>query len=337
MRLLPSLGLVAVLLVSGVYPATVMADEQSASLLSTSRSQVTIDRDMVRLGDLFLNTGDKASRIIDAAPPAGSPATYDVHRLASIARANALTWQAQSWSEKVIVERASQTIPSEQVLRQLQQAIDKKMPAGSRYEIDVAGRNLSLVLPRGKTSDVAVSALRINQANSQFSAMISAPANDPAAVKTSVTGRFFRVLEVPVLNKRIANGDIIERNDIHWLTLRASAVSRNVITDVEQLLGMTPARTALAGKPLMNGAVRAPRLVTKGSLVTMVLKTPHMVLTSKGKALGHAAKGETVKVMNTQSKTVIEGEVTATGMVWVTATAFMPLGVAELATTAARN
>ena len=115
-----------------------------------------------------------------------------------------------------------------------------------------------------------------------------------------------------------------------------------------QVLGIIPARGSskrfpnknirmLAGKPLMNGDVRAPRLVTKGSLVTMVLKTPHMVLTSKGKALGHAAKGETVKVMNTQSKTVIEGEVTATGMVWVTATAFMPLGVANLSALNARN
>lgn len=337
MRLLPSLGLAAVLMVSGLVPGAVTAQEQSAALLSMSRSQVTVDGDTVRLGDLFTNTGNKAQRIIESAPPAGSPATYDVHRLAAIARAHALTWQAQSWSEKVVVERASQTIPAQQVLMSLQQAVEKEMPVGSRYEIDVAGRDLSLVLPRGKSSEIAVDSLRINQASGQFSATISAPANDPAAVRITVNGRLYRVLEVPVLNKRVANGDIIGRNDIHWLTLRASAVSRNVITDVERLLGMTPARTALAGRPLMNGDVRAPRLVTKGSLVIMVLKTPHMVLTSKGKALGHAAKGEIVKVMNTQSKTVVEGEVTGTGMVQVTATAFMPLGIAGRATSAARN
>jgi len=337
MRLLSSFGLAAVLLVSGIVPGAVAADGQTAALLSMSRSQVTVEGDVVRLGDLFTNTGNKAQRIVETAPPAGGSATFDVHRLAAIARAHALTWQAQSWSEKVVIERASQTIPGEQVLMRLRQAIDGEMPAGARYEIDVAGRDLSLVLARGKNADIAINTLRINHASGQFSAAVSAPANDTTAASLSFSGRLFRVIEVPVLNKRIASGDIIGRNDIHWLTLRASAVSRNVITDIERLLGMTPARTAIAGRPLMNGDVRAPRLVTKGSLVTMVLKTPHMVLTSKGKALGHAARGEVVKVMNIQSKTVVEGEVTGTGMIQVTASAFMPLGVAELATQAARK
>lgn len=63
------------------------------------------------------------------------------------------------------------------------------------------------------------------------------------------------------------------------------------------------------------GDVRAPVLVTKGSLITMVVQTPTMTLTSKGKAMDNGAMGEAVRIQNSQSKTVVEGEVVSAGTV----------------------
>jgi hypothetical protein len=59
-----------------------------------------------------------------------------------------------------------------------------------------------------------------------------------------------------------------------------------------------------------------------------------MVLTSKGTALEHGARGDTIKVMNTQSKTVIEGTVTSTGTIEVSVAAFSPLAIPQAASAA---
>jgi len=79
-----------------------------------------------------------------------------------------------------------------------------------------------------------------------------------------------------------------------------------------------------AGQPIRNGDVRAPVVVAKGSLVTMILKTRNMILTSKGRAIENGAIGDTVKIMNTRSKTVIEAVVAGANRVTVNSTVILP-------------
>lgn len=298
--------------------------EQVAPTLSLSRGSVTVTDDMVRLGDLFTNTGTSGERPVDQAPLPGAQAVYDVYRLEAIARANGLAWQARSWSEKVVVRRAGQTIGDSQIRMAIRDALEKQLKLGSKWEIELTNRDLALTLPLEKPATVAVQRLRHNAATGQFVAVISAPAGDPKAKRLNVAGRLYRLVEVPTLIRRMANGDIIGKSDISWVTMRSEQVSRNVITSVEDLIGTTPARTVMAGKPLLAGDIRAPRIVTKGALVTLLLQTPHMILTSKGRALQHGAKGDVIRVMNSQSKTIIEGEVTGAGTVAVTAAPLLP-------------
>ena len=61
--------------------------------------------------------------------------------------------------------------------------------------------------------------------------------------------------------------------------------------------------------------VSAPRLVTRGSLVTIKVETPYMMVTAQGRALQDGAMGDTVRVTNTQSNRTIEGIVASAGVV----------------------
>jgi flagella basal body P-ring formation protein FlgA len=45
----------------------------------------------------------------------------------------------------------------------------------------------------------------------------------------------------------------------------------------------------------------------------MILESPGLLLTAKGQALEDGAKGETIRIMNTQSNRTIEAVVTAAG------------------------
>jgi flagella basal body P-ring formation protein FlgA len=56
-------------------------------------------------------------------------------------------------------------------------------------------------------------------------------------------------------------------------------------------------------------------LVVRGSLVMMKIQTSLMTVTAQGKAQQDGAMGETIRVLNTQSNRVVEGVVTAPGVI----------------------
>ena len=58
-------------------------------------------------------------------------------------------------------------------------------------------------------------------------------------------------------------------------------------------------------------------MVNKGSLVTMTLTGPAMLLTARGRAQENGGKGDVIRITNTHSKQVVEAVVTGPGRVMV--------------------
>lgn len=122
-------------------------------------------------------------------------------------------------------------------------------------------------------------------------------------------------------NRRFATGEIIRKDDIEWVVLRGEQSNRQGIVEVDRLVGQEVRRGLNAGQQVRASDLRTPLAVAKNAVVTMKLQTPRMQLTSKGKALEDGSVGDTVRIMNTQSKTVIEGVVTSMNTVLITSTA----------------
>jgi flagella basal body P-ring formation protein FlgA len=304
----------------GVDPA---AAEQQALLASTSRTHVTVSDGVVRLKDLFTNTGARAGNAVDSAPQPGSETVYDVHRLAAIARAHGLVWQAQSWSERVVVKRPGQTINADEIRAAINAALEAKGLSG-KWRLVISSRQPRLAVPLDQPAIAKVASLQFRERTGRFTAVVTNGANNDSRPRLTVSGRVIRLREVPTLNRRMKTGDIIRRSDIKWVTMRADHLNRNVITDAESLIGMTPKRATAAGKTVANGDVRRPRMVKKGSIVTMILNTPHMVLTSKGRAMEHGARGDTIRIMNLKSKAIIDAEITGSNSVRITTISGLP-------------
>ena len=70
---------------------------------------------------------------------------------------------------------------------------------------------------------------------------------------------------------------------------------------------------------MTSNDISRPKDIAKGQLVMMVLSTPSMRLTTKGKALESGATGDTIRISNSQTSTVIEGVITGPGQVRVDA------------------
>jgi flagella basal body P-ring formation protein FlgA len=135
------------------------------------------------------------------------------------------------------------------------------------------------------------------------------PASGPAAAQTAVSGRLLDLVEVPVLAGRILPGQVIKAQDIAWAAMRADRLAGTALLDPSQIVGKTPRRPLRAGEPLRGNDLEAALTIRKGSLVTMILQSPKMVLTASGRALEDGAEGQLIAVANTKSDRIVQGVV----------------------------
>ena len=123
----------------------------------------------------------------------------------------------------------------------------------------------------------------------------------------------------------IGRNQVIKRGDVAWIEIRADRVQYNTVLDADELVGKVARRAFGTGKPIRASNVGRPVVVEKGSLVTMVLKSPGMLLTARGRALENGSKGDTIRITNTSSNTALEARVIGAGKVSVDPTARLAL------------
>ena len=111
---------------------------------------------------------------------------------------------------------------------------------------------------------------------------------------------------------------MIMAKDIKWVKSPSKRVQNDIILHVDDLVGKTPKRGLRAGALIRSSEVQRPILIEKGSLVTLVLKTPLMVLTSQGRAVDPGANGDVIRITNTQSNKVVQAVVSAAGIASIT-------------------
>ena len=79
---------------------------------------------------------------------------------------------------------------------------------------------------------------------------------------------------------------------------------------VSDLQGMAAAKSLKPNDPIRNIDIALPQLGERGSELTLIFDNEIMRLTAKGKALQNGARGEFVRVVNTESNKNLNGLVT---------------------------
>lgn len=288
------------------------------------RESVRVNGRIVRLGDLFSSAGDRADIAVAYAPEPGKRAIFDARWLSRVARAYKLNWRPMSVRDQVVVERESQVITRGEIEDNILAALIER-GADANTKVELSNRMMRLYVPGNASTRIGVEDVAYEERTGRFTAILVAPIGEPAATRTRVSGRLFKVTEIPILTRRILKGEIISKRDIKWTTIRSDRLHRDTIGDINDLIGKTPKRGLRADIPIRTADVQRPILVPKGSLVTIILKAPRMMLTAQGKALENGSYGDTIRITNTQSNTVIEAEVTGTARVAVLPTSFLAM------------
>ncbi|HXQ17503.1 MAG TPA: flagellar basal body P-ring formation chaperone FlgA [Caulobacteraceae bacterium] len=104
-------------------------------------------------------------------------------------------------------------------------------------------------------------------------------------------------------------GQIVEGSDLIWA--KAAAAPADAAPGVDGVIGMAARRPLREGDPVLVRDITAPLVIKSGDTVEVTYAADGMTLTLEAKAVANAAVGETLNVLNTASKKLIE--VVATG------------------------
>lgn len=300
---------------SGVSPTIKRAAAEGPAQL---RPHVLVNGRDVRLGDLFDGAGRYADKTVAYAPAPGRKLTLEPSWLRRVARAYGVRWRPTSSLDQTVIERRSVVVDTTQIQDAILREARRKNKITGKLEVVLDNRILQLHLPVDMPASVSIRSLTQDPRTSRFSALIFAPDPRPGAIRMTITGELHRMMDVPVLARRAAPGDIISASDIEWISVRGNRLSSHVILDDAKLVGMSPKRPITENRPIRIGEIRMPILVKKGARVTVTYQTPFLQLTATGKSLQNGAKGDTIRVRNLRSNTTIDATVISTGRVAVT-------------------
>jgi len=312
-----------ILIVFFLLPAPLFAAEQAAdttprdgalndasSRFVTLASRAIIDDTVIRLGDIFQGVGKYADRVVAYAPQPGARAVFDARWLQRMATSFRLNWRPTSRNDRLVVERASRIISRNDIETILhQRLVDEGGKASSR--VILSNRSFRLYVPVNQPIALSIDQLNFDPSNGRFTALLTwgNRAND----HRRLSGRFERMAQVPVLIARVMRGSLISKSNIQWIPVPETRLTRTTITDLEHLTGMSAKRSLQPGRPVTLGDVRRPLLVNKGETVTLLLTTPSMQLSTKGRALQAGSNGDTIRISNLQSNTIIDAVITGPG------------------------
>lgn len=122
-----------------------------------------------------------------------------------------------------------------------------------------------------------------------------------------------------VAARTIRAGTVLSSADLRL----APATAPGALTDPGAAIGQETLVAIYAGRPIHPTDLGPPALVDRNQIVRLVYRSGGLSIVADGRALGRAAEGETVRVMNLSSRATVTGTVGGDGTVQVVgATAF---------------
>ena len=141
----------------------------------------------------------------------------------------------------------------------------------------------------------------------------------PLAVHFEVDGKFYKrvwatatvevMAEVVVTRKPLGRHKPIDEDDIEVLKMDLAQLPSDVITDPEAILGKRTKRAVGAKTVMRANLVEFPPLVKRGDVVMIIAESRGLKITALGQAKKKGRLGESIPVINYDSKKVIYAQV----------------------------
>lgn len=285
----------------------------AALAMPTLRGDITVNKAIVTIGDMFEGAGSLAETGIFMAP---APGTSGVVPLADVERAAAmagLTDFENVGYTRVRVARAS-TLVGPVMLEALIDAdlerrgiVSGEVTAQLRFDLADVSFDAEAV-----DDPATLVSLRYTPGNDGFSARFMIAGIDQPV---ELGGTIRLMTEAPRLAQTLPAGTILTESDFEFAEVPLATADAGGYADLTQLLGKQLVRQTRGDIMLKASDVTEPKVVNRNTLVTVVLNSGPMTLTVRGTALTTAAVGEPVDVLNTVTRKILHGTARADGVV----------------------
>ena len=300
-----------ILIVFAIALAVILAIgfAQNASAVSLKHNSM-IETNVITLGDVFAGLDHKSDKVLGPAPRPGHDMTLNARTLMRIAVAMDLPWRPQSAADQVVLSRAATVVGTSMIEDKLEDELRAQGLSGT-FELAIVSGVNEIVLPYDEDENVAIESLSFDGDKNRFNAIIVAPSKDNAIVREKISGKIERMSKVPVLRNAIRNGSVISENDLDFITMPTRSLQHGMALSANELIGYTPRRLVLPGKPVKMNDIQAPQIVKRGELITMTFDHGGLSLTAQGKALESGAKGDVIRVVNANTSKTLQAKITA--------------------------
>jgi flagella basal body P-ring formation protein FlgA len=289
---------------------------------------VTIVGEIVRIGDLVENAGGVAHVAIFRSPDLGQTGRVAVERVIEQVLPYEVVGLDTRGLTEVVVTRASTTITPKDFENRIVQAL------AGRQRNTHAG-NLTLTFdtePRTvhvePGADLRVARMAFDPRSGRFDVLFERPGTRNFI---RLTGTYAETFEAAVLSRPVAAGVVLRAADITIVRRPKAEFAANVVTTAEQAVGLAARRAMRPGEVLRQTELSKPEVIARNDNVTITFQVPGITLTMRGKALEGGARGDTISVLNVQSKRSIQATVAGPGHVVVAATTLVSVTPATTA------
>ena len=311
--------LAATLLVAFAAPALAQARDDTI-VAPVLRASISVESDVVRIGDMIENAGTAAQIAIYRAPDLGTTGALPTAQVIAALQAHKVIGVDTRNIETVSVTRLARTIESKEIESQVAQALERRKGLGEAANLSLTfDREVAdLRLEASNTGAMQAASVRYDPRNGRFDVSFEI-ANEVSAARTRLrfTGTVIETVEVAVLTRSVERNELLKSADVVTERRPKAEVGGDAAARA-QAVGTQMRKQLRAGHALKIADFGKPDLVQRDDGVTLIFETAGLYLTMRGKALDNGTEGDTVSVLNLQSKRTVSGVVIGSGQVAIT-------------------
>ena len=297
-------------------PGTAAAQSARPAL----RASVTVQGDLVRIGDLVENAGPVANTAIFRAPDLGTTGAVSTQRIVDAIRPYQLIDIDTRGLAEVTVTRASRTVALKEISDRIAEALSQQYALGDPRHIGLTfDRSVrTLQVEAEATGELRVLALNYDARSNRFDVTLDLPSSPILHRQPPrFTGTAIETVDVIGVARPVERGEVLQAVDL--TTLRRPKAQGGGIAEPAGAIGLAARHPLRPGQPLSAADLMKPEIVARNDTVTLIYQAPGITLTLRGQAQEPGALGDTIGVLNVQTKRVVQGVISGPGRVTVAA------------------
>lgn len=289
---------------------------------------VTIVGEIVRIGDLVENAGAAANVAIFRAPDLGQTGRVALDRVIEAVLPHEIVNLETRGLTEVVVTRASAAITPKDIEARITQALAGRQRNTNASNLTLTFDHEARTVHIEPGTELRMARMTFDPRSGRFDVLFEQP-----GTRTLIrfTGTYAETFEAAVLSRPIAAGEVLRAADVTIARRPKAEFAANIISSADQAIGLAPRRAMRPGDVLRQSDLSKPELVARNDNVTITFQVPGITLTMRGKALEGGAHGDTINVLNVQSKRSIQATIAGPGHVIVAATTLVSVTPATTA------